>query len=162
MSTQKVWGAVTGAGARPASVSLVHWPAEGAPQTDADPPVFAAPSLEELTVGTSCLPDTFTRLINSQDTCSLEEFVRQVELSGYKPGDVAAALEVQGAIAATGCFGVDKVELSRRFSALEKADGERTRTFADYVQVSCALRQPGQLKGKLRLAGQCTLQVRWV
>ncbi|XP_036134876.1 general transcription factor 3C polypeptide 1 isoform X1 [Molossus molossus] len=93
-----------------------------------------APSLEELRVGTSCLPDTFTRLIHNQDTCSLEEFVRQVELSGYKPGDVAAALEVQGAIAATGCFGVDKVELSRWFCAFEKAGGERTRTLADYVQ----------------------------
>lgn len=94
-----------------------------------------APSLEELAVGTSCLPDTFTRLINYQeDTCSLEEFVHQVELSGYTPGDVSAALEVQEAIAATGCFGVDKAELSRRFSTFEMADGERTRTFTDYVQ----------------------------
>lgn len=95
--------------------------------------------MEELTVGTSCLPDTFTKLINSQeDACSLEEFIHQVEMSGYKPGDVAAALEVLGSIAASGCFGVDKVELSRRFSALERTDGERTRTFTDYVQVSCA------------------------
>ncbi|KAF6124687.1 general transcription factor IIIC subunit 1 [Phyllostomus discolor] len=90
---------------------------------------------EELTVGTSCLPDLFTRLVNNREhSCSLEEFVHQVELSGYKPADVSAALEVQGAIAAAGCFGVDKVELSRRFSALERADGERTRAFADYVQ----------------------------
>ncbi|XP_054438758.1 general transcription factor 3C polypeptide 1 [Pteronotus mesoamericanus] len=95
-----------------------------------------ATPLEELTVGTSCLPDTFTRLINNykEDTCSLEEFAHQVELSGYKPGDVSAALEVQGAIAATGVFGVDKVELSRRFSALERAEGERTKTFTDYIQ----------------------------
>lgn len=92
-------------------------------------------------MGTSCLPDMFTRLINSQeDACSLEEFVHQVELSGYKPGDVSAALEVQGAVAAAGCFGVDKAELSRRFSSFARADGERTRTFTDYVQVSCALR----------------------
>ncbi|KAM9056829.1 general transcription factor 3C polypeptide 1 isoform 3-T3 [Megaptera novaeangliae] len=95
----------------------------------------AVTSLEELMVGTSCLPDTFTRLINSQeDTCSLEEFAHQVALSGYRPGDVSAALEVQGAIAAAGCFGVDRAELSRRFSALARADGERSRTFADYVQ----------------------------
>ncbi|EPY79532.1 general transcription factor IIIC, polypeptide 1 [Camelus ferus] len=93
-----------------------------------------ATSLKELTVGTACLPNTFTRLINSQDTYSLEEFARQVALSGYKPGDVSAALEVQGAIAAAGCFGVDKTELTRRFSTLERADGERTRTFTDYVQ----------------------------
>ncbi|XP_032460008.1 general transcription factor 3C polypeptide 1 [Phocoena sinus] len=95
----------------------------------------AVTSLEELMVGTSCLPDTFTRLINRQeDTCSLEEFAHQLALSGYKPGDVSAALEVQGAIAAAGCFGVDRVELSRRFSALARTDGERSRTFADYVQ----------------------------
>lgn len=106
-------------------------------RTDPRPPVFAAPALEELTVGTSCLPGTFTRLIHSQeDTCSLEEFVHQVALSGYKPADVSAALEVQRAIAATGCFGVDKAELRRRFSAFERAEGERTKTFPDYVQVS--------------------------
>ncbi|XP_057604744.1 general transcription factor 3C polypeptide 1 isoform X2 [Hippopotamus amphibius kiboko] len=93
------------------------------------------PPLEELTVGTSCLPDTFTRLVNSQeDTCSLEEFAHQVALSGYTPGDVSAVLEVQGAVAAAGCFGVDKVELSRRFSTLARTDGERSRTFTDYVQ----------------------------
>lgn len=104
-------------------------------------PIFADPSLEDLSVGTSCLPDTFTRLINPQeDTCSLDEFVHQVELSGYKPGDVAAALEVLAAIAAAGCFGVDRAALSRQFSSLGTADGERTRAFADYVQVSCALR----------------------
>ena len=44
--------------------------------------VSTDPSLEELTVGPSCLPDTFTRLINSpEDTCSLEEFVHQVALT---------------------------------------------------------------------------------
>lgn len=93
------------------------------------------PSLEDLSVGTSCLPDIFTRLINPrEDTCSLDEFVHQVELSGYKPGDVAAALEVLAAIAAAGCFGVDRAALSRQFSSLDTADGERTRAFADYVQ----------------------------
>ncbi|XP_037669883.1 general transcription factor 3C polypeptide 1 isoform X2 [Choloepus didactylus] len=92
-------------------------------------------SLAELTVGTSCLPDTFTRLINTQEsTCSLDEFVHQVELSGYKPEDVSAALVVQSAIAATGCFGVDREELSRQFSAFGKTDGERTRTITDYIQ----------------------------
>ncbi|XP_061257470.1 general transcription factor 3C polypeptide 1 isoform X2 [Bos javanicus] len=93
------------------------------------------PSLEELTVGPSCLPDTFTRLINSpEDTCSLEEFVHQVALSGYQPGDVFAALEIQEAIAAAGCFGVDRLELSKQFFALARTDSERTRTFTDYVQ----------------------------
>lgn len=103
--------------------------------------VSTDPSLEELTVGPSCLPDTFTRLINSpEDTCSLEEFVHQVALSGYQPGDVFAALEIQEAVAAAGCFGVDQLELSKQFFALARTDSERTRTFTDYVQVSCALR----------------------
>ncbi|XP_023596774.1 general transcription factor 3C polypeptide 1 isoform X1 [Trichechus manatus latirostris] len=92
-----------------------------------------ATSLEELAVGTSCLPDTLTRVINTKGN-SLEEFVHQVALSGYKPGDVVAALEIQRAIAAAGYFGVDRVALSRQFSAFEKTDGERTRTFTDYVQ----------------------------
>uniref|UniRef100_A0A2R8ZQN7 Ral transcription factor IIIC subunit 1 n=1 Tax=Pan paniscus TaxID=9597 RepID=A0A2R8ZQN7_PANPA len=95
----------------------------------------AAAPLEELTMGTSCLPDTFTKLINPQEnTCSLEEFVLQLELSGYSPEDLTAALEILEAIIATGCFGIDKEELRRRFSALEKAGGGRTRTFADCIQ----------------------------
>ncbi|KAM5197952.1 general transcription factor 3C polypeptide 1 isoform 1-T1 [Hipposideros larvatus] len=111
-----------------------------------------APSLEELPVGTSCLPSclpgAFTRLINSQeDACSLDEFVQQVALSGYKPGDVSAALEVQGVIAAAGCFGVDRRALSRRFSAWETADGDRTRTFADYVQDLLEQRQVLEVGG---------------
>lgn len=92
-------------------------------------------------MGTSCLPDTFTRLFSSPgDASSWEEFAHQMALSGYSPGDVAAALEVQGAIAAAGCFGVDRAALSRRFSAFERTDGARSRTFSDYVQVSCTRR----------------------
>ncbi|XP_008564836.1 PREDICTED: general transcription factor 3C polypeptide 1 [Galeopterus variegatus] len=91
--------------------------------------------LEELKVGTSCLPDKFTRLIDPQEnTCLWEEFVQQVELSGYKPEDVSAALEIWRAVAATGCFGIDKEELSRQFWAFEKTGGERTRKFTDYIQ----------------------------
>ncbi|XP_006859958.1 PREDICTED: general transcription factor 3C polypeptide 1 [Chrysochloris asiatica] len=90
-------------------------------------------ALHELAVGTSCLPDTLTRVISTQDN-SLEEFVHLVALSGYKPGDVVAALEIQRAIAATGYFGIDKVALSKQFSAFAKTDSERTRTFTDYVQ----------------------------
>ncbi|XP_042826828.1 general transcription factor 3C polypeptide 1 isoform X1 [Panthera tigris] len=117
-------------------------------------------SLEELPVGISCLPDTFTRLINSQEgPCSLDEFVHQVELSGYEPGDVCAALEVQGAIAATGCFGVDRVELSRWFSAFEGTDGERTRTFADYVQDLLEYHQVVEVGGNtVRLVAMASAQ----
>ncbi|XP_006896693.1 PREDICTED: general transcription factor 3C polypeptide 1 [Elephantulus edwardii] len=93
----------------------------------------SAPSLDEMTVGPSCLPASLTSVLNTQEI-SLEEFVHLVVLSGYKPEDVVAALEIQRAVEATGGFGVDKLELSRRFSALEKTSDERTRTFTDYVQ----------------------------
>lgn len=117
-------------------------------------PVSTDPSLEELAVGPSCLPDTFTRLISSQeDTCSLEEFVHRVALSGYQPGDLLAALEIQEAVAAAGCFGVDRLELSRQFSPLARIDSERTRTFTDYVQVSCARRQPAEAKAGVTTPG---------
>ncbi|XP_006148317.1 general transcription factor 3C polypeptide 1 isoform X1 [Tupaia chinensis] len=95
----------------------------------------AAVPLDELSVGTSCLPDRLTRLITPpEDICSLEDFVQQVELSGYRPEDVSAALAIQGAIAATGCFGVDMEELNRQFSDFQEPGGERTRAFTDYVQ----------------------------
>ncbi|KAK2101512.1 General transcription factor 3C polypeptide 1 [Saguinus oedipus] len=87
------------------------------------------------TVGTSCLPDTFTKLINPQEnTCSLKESVLRLELSGYSPEGLTAALEILEAVVAMGCFGIDKEELRRRFSALEQPGGGRTRTFADCVQ----------------------------
>uniref|UniRef100_H0WHE0 Ral transcription factor IIIC subunit 1 n=2 Tax=Otolemur garnettii TaxID=30611 RepID=H0WHE0_OTOGA len=94
-----------------------------------------ATSLDTVTAGTAFLPDTFTRLINPQeDTYNLEEFVHQLEVSGYKPEDVSAALEIWEAIAGAGCFGIDKEELHRCFSALEKTGSEHTRTFTDCVQ----------------------------
>ncbi|KAM6166644.1 general transcription factor 3C polypeptide 1 isoform 2-T2 [Erethizon dorsatum] len=93
----------------------------------------ADPSLQELTVGTSCLPHSFTRLINPpENTFGLEEFARQGTLSGYSPEDMSAAQEIWQAVVSVGCFGIDKEKLSRQFSALEKTAG--TRTFQDYVQ----------------------------
>uniref|UniRef100_A0A8C0WLD1 General transcription factor 3C polypeptide 1 n=1 Tax=Castor canadensis TaxID=51338 RepID=A0A8C0WLD1_CASCN len=78
--------------------------------------------LEELAVGTSCLPDTFTKVCPAGGT------------SGYSPEDVSAALEIWGTVTAAGQFGIDKEKLSREFSALEKAGGKRTRMFSDYIQ----------------------------
>ncbi|XP_060028731.1 general transcription factor 3C polypeptide 1 isoform X1 [Erinaceus europaeus] len=90
--------------------------------------------LDELATGVSCLPDAFTRLVDSQGACSLEEFVQRAELAGYSPEDVCAALELQGTIAAAGCFGVDRTDLRRRFCLLEQRDGGRTRTLSHYLQ----------------------------
>ncbi|KAM5227701.1 general transcription factor 3C polypeptide 1 [Ctenodactylus gundi] len=95
----------------------------------------ASHSLDKVTVGTSCLPDMFTRLIDPpENACGLEEFAHQLALSGYSPEDVSAAQEIWLAVATAGCFGVDKERLSRWFSALEVTTGARTRTFPDYVQ----------------------------
>nr|XP_027804403.2 general transcription factor 3C polypeptide 1 isoform X1 [Marmota flaviventris] len=116
--------------------------------TQLAPSGFTAASLEELTVGTSCLPDTFTRLIEPLGrACGWEAFARQAQLSGYSPEDLAAALELQQAVAATGCFGVDKERLSRRYSALESTAGLRTRTLADYIQDLLEQRQVLEVGG---------------
>uniref|UniRef100_F7CWX1 Ral transcription factor IIIC subunit 1 n=1 Tax=Ornithorhynchus anatinus TaxID=9258 RepID=F7CWX1_ORNAN len=91
--------------------------------------------IDELTPGVSCLPDTFTRMINVQeDACSLDEFVQRVEGYGYEPKDVAAILEIRGAIRNASSFGVDKVDLSRKFSNYEETSCDRTRTFMEYIQ----------------------------
>lgn len=93
----------------------------------------ADPSLQELTVGTSCLPDSFTRLIEPPaNLLGLEEFAHLGALSGYSPEDMSASQEIWQAVVSEGSFGIDKEKLSRQFSALDKTAG--TRTFQDYIQ----------------------------
>lgn len=97
---------------------------------------FTGTPLEELQAGPSCLPDSFTSLVDPQlHTCCPEEFAHHMAQSGYSPEDVAASLEILQTVAAADCFGVDREKLSRQFPALEKIVGQRTRTFSDYVQV---------------------------
>lgn len=102
--------------------------------------MFSGPTatpLEELQAGPSCLPASFTSLVDPQlHTRCPEEFAHQMAQSGYSPEDVAASLEILQAVAAADCFGVDREKLSRQFSALEKIADKRTRTFLDYIQVS--------------------------
>uniref|UniRef100_A0A8C2LKT3 General transcription factor III C 1 n=1 Tax=Cricetulus griseus TaxID=10029 RepID=A0A8C2LKT3_CRIGR len=103
--------------------------------TQLGPTGFTATPLEELQAGPSCLPASFTSLVDPQlRTCCPEEFAHQMAQSGYSPEDMVASLEILQAVAAADCFGVDREKLSRQFSALEKTVGERTRTFSDYVQ----------------------------
>lgn len=93
-------------------------------------------------MGTSCLPDSFTRLIEPPaNLLGLEEFAHLGALSGYSPEDMSASQEIWQAVVSEGSFGIDKEKLSRQFSALDKTAG--TRTFQDYIQVSCATGQPG-------------------
>ncbi|XP_069860386.1 general transcription factor 3C polypeptide 1 isoform X1 [Dipodomys merriami] len=91
--------------------------------------------LEELPTGTSCLPDTFTRLAcPPEQASSVEDFAHQMALAGYSSEDVCAALEIRSTVAAAGAFGVDRDRLSRSFAALQRPGGQRTKTFPDYVQ----------------------------
>ena len=101
---------------------------------------FTATPLEELQAGLSCLPASFTSLVDPQlHTRCPEEFAHQMAQSGYSAEDVAASLEILQAVAAADSFGVDREKLSRQFSTLEKVADKRTRTFQDYIQVSGAL-----------------------
>uniref|UniRef100_A0A8C8UPA7 General transcription factor III C 1 n=1 Tax=Peromyscus maniculatus bairdii TaxID=230844 RepID=A0A8C8UPA7_PERMB len=103
--------------------------------TQLGPTGFTGTPLEELQAGPSCLPDSFTSLVDPQlHTCCPEEFAHHMAQSGYSPEDVAASLEILQTVAAADCFGVDREKLSRQFPALEKIVGQRTRTFSDYVQ----------------------------
>ncbi|XP_038618303.1 general transcription factor 3C polypeptide 1 isoform X2 [Tachyglossus aculeatus] len=104
--------------------------------------------IDKLTAGVSCLPETFTRMINVQeDACGLDELVQRVEGYGYEPEDVAAVLEIRGAVRDASSFGVDKADLSRKFAKYEETSCERTRTFLDYIQDLLKLNQVLEVGG---------------
>ncbi|KAM9096260.1 general transcription factor 3C polypeptide 1 isoform X2 [Sarcophilus harrisii] len=104
--------------------------------------------MDQTAVGVTCLPDAFTRLINTQENSfSVDELVQQLMSYGYKPADISATVEIQKTIAATSHFGIDKVELSTQFSSLEKIAIERTRTLAEYIQDLVALHQVLEVGG---------------
>ncbi|XP_051844236.1 general transcription factor 3C polypeptide 1 [Antechinus flavipes] len=104
--------------------------------------------MDQTAVGVTCLPDAFTRLINTQENSfSGDELVQQLMSYGYKPADISATVEIQKTIAATSHFGIDKVELSTQFSNLEKIASERTRTLAEYIQDLVVLHQVLEVGG---------------
>lgn len=90
-----------------------------------------------MVVGVSCLPDIFTRLIEIQEeTYKVEQFLHQcTECYEYSPKDVSAILEIRNAIEGSSYFGIDKVELGKKFQCYEEADPERTRSLQQYIQV---------------------------
>lgn len=99
---------------------------------------FAVPSLlDNMVVGVSCLPETFTRLIKVQEEkYEVDQFLHEcTEGYGYNPRDVAAVLEIRNAIEETSHFGICKVELSKRFCSYEEVEPERTRSLEQYIQV---------------------------
>ncbi|KAJ7306071.1 hypothetical protein JRQ81_010437 [Phrynocephalus forsythii] len=83
-------------------------------------------------VGASCLPSSFTRRLSSQSR--EDDVAEQLQALRYGPGDVAAALEICRAIAASAHFGVDKVGLARQFRHYEEAVAGRSRLLQHYLQ----------------------------
>ncbi|NXE90769.1 TF3C1 factor, partial [Menura novaehollandiae] len=105
--------------------------------------------LDNMAVGISCLPETFTRLMEVQEeNYEVDKFLHEcTEHCGYNPRDVAAVLEIQNAIEATSHFGICKAELSKRFCSYEEVEAERTRSLEQYIQDLLEMRQVLEVGG---------------
>ncbi|XP_068276390.1 general transcription factor 3C polypeptide 1 isoform X2 [Nyctibius grandis] len=105
--------------------------------------------LDNMVVGVSCLPETFTRLIKVQEeNYKVDQFLHEcTEHYGYNPRDVAAVLEIRNAIEATSHFGICKVELSKCFCSYEEVEPERTRSLEQYIQDLIEMQQVLEVGG---------------
>ncbi|XP_030315833.1 general transcription factor 3C polypeptide 1 isoform X2 [Calypte anna] len=105
--------------------------------------------LDNLTVGVSCLPETFTRVIKVQEeNYKVDWFVHQcTEHYCYNPRDVTAGLEIRDAIEATSHFGICKAELAKRFCTYEEVGPERTRSLEQYIQDLIEMQQVLEVGG---------------
>ncbi|KAM9372419.1 general transcription factor 3C polypeptide 1 [Phaethornis superciliosus] len=105
--------------------------------------------LDNMAVGVSCLPETFTRVVKVQEeTYEVDWFVHQcTEHYGYNPRDVAAGLEIRNAIEATSHFGICKAELSKRFCTYEEVEPDRTRSLEQYIQDLIEMQQVLEVGG---------------
>ncbi|NXG68889.1 TF3C1 factor, partial [Baryphthengus martii] len=104
-------------------------------------PVYSL--LDNMAVGVSCLPETFTRLIKVQEeNYEVDRFLHEcTEGYGYNPRDAAAVLEIRNAIEETSHFGICKAELSKRFCSYEEVEPERTRSLEQYIQDLAQMQQ---------------------
>ncbi|NWS75896.1 TF3C1 factor, partial [Crotophaga sulcirostris] len=105
--------------------------------------------VDNTVVGVSCLPETFTRLINVQEeNYEVDRFLQEcTEHYGYNSGDVAAVLEIRDAIEATSHFGICKAELSKRFCSYEEVEPECTRSLEQYLQDLLEMQQVLEVGG---------------
>ncbi|NXI91835.1 TF3C1 factor, partial [Psophia crepitans] len=105
--------------------------------------------LDNMALGVSCLPETFTRLIKIQEeNYEVDRFLREcTEGYCYSPSDVAAVLEIRSAIEATSHFGICKAELSKCFCSYEEVDPERTRSLEQYLQDLIEMQQVLEVGG---------------
>ncbi|XP_053936724.1 general transcription factor 3C polypeptide 1 isoform X2 [Cuculus canorus] len=105
--------------------------------------------VDNMVVGVSCLPETFTRLIEvREENYEVDWFLREcTERYGYNPGDVAAVLEIRHAIEASSHFGICKAELSKQFCSYEEVEPERTRSLKQYIQDLLEMQQVLEVGG---------------
>ncbi|XP_051487813.1 general transcription factor 3C polypeptide 1 isoform X1 [Apus apus] len=105
--------------------------------------------LDNMAVGVSCLPETFTRLIKVQEeNYEVNQFLHEcTERYGYNPRDATAVLEIRNAIEATSHFGICKAELSKRFCTYEEVEPERTRSLEQYIQDLVEMQQVLEVGG---------------
>ncbi|KFP80729.1 General transcription factor 3C polypeptide 1, partial [Acanthisitta chloris] len=105
--------------------------------------------LDNMAVGISCLPETFTRLIKVQDeNYEVDKFLHECrEHHGYTPGDVAAVLEIRNAIEATSHFGICRAELSKSFCSYEEEEPGHTRSLEQYIQDLIEMQQVLEVGG---------------
>ncbi|NXH22316.1 TF3C1 factor, partial [Bucco capensis] len=96
----------------------------------------ASSLIDDMAVGVSCLPETFTRLIKVQEEgYEVDGFLHEcTERYGYSPRDAAAAMQIRNAIKAASHFGICRAELSKRFCSYEELEPERTRSLEQYIQ----------------------------
>ncbi|XP_048869314.1 general transcription factor 3C polypeptide 1-like isoform X3 [Brienomyrus brachyistius] len=92
--------------------------------------------LYEETQAEACLPRNFTHLLRAcQDSSRLERFTdRCIHQCGYSSEDLQAILDVSSTIEAAQGFGCERVELACMFPDLAEVQGERTRTFLQYLE----------------------------
>lgn len=111
-------------------IKLRHIPAQGRLSTT------GLSVADDLTLGISCLPDTFTRLLSiEKEKYSLMTFLNQcIECFGYNQKDVSAILEIRSAIEACSYFGVAKSDLGKMFLNYEEKHAGRTRILQEYIQ----------------------------
>ncbi|KFU88021.1 General transcription factor 3C polypeptide 1, partial [Chaetura pelagica] len=105
--------------------------------------------LDNMAVGVSCLPETFTRLIKVQEeNYEVNQFLHEcTERYGYNPRDATAVLEIRNAIEETSHFGICKAELSKRFCTYEEVEPERTRSLEQYIQDLVEMQQVLEVGG---------------
>ncbi|XP_058013284.1 general transcription factor 3C polypeptide 1 isoform X3 [Ahaetulla prasina] len=102
--------------------------------------------LENMPVGASCLPSSFTKCLRVPEEGDPK--LQLLDHYNHSPGDAAAALEIFSAIEATSHFGVDQVNLARQFQHYEEVVLGRSGVLQKYLQDLLDLEQVLEVGGK--------------